>query len=173
MFTIGRVREKQHAASYVGTEADKLVIERVVDAAHDLIEGVVSSDAVAQVLAEALVAGGSGAWEQTGSWLRKLAKDYPSLVQLWRQLALHKSARIRFRAAAFLNDMPDEIRQELAAQLLTDPSAKVRSKIAGEISMRPTTDMWPLLQNRAAQEKDSGVITAIQYAVAAYSTTTA
>src|SRR6478752_8570468 len=154
MFTLGRQREKQHAASYVCNEADTLVVGRVIDAAHDLIEGVASAEAVAPVFAEAFVDGGSGAWEQTGSWMRKLAQEHPSLTRLWSQLAPHKSARIRFRVAAFLNDMPDDIRQQLAATFLADPSTKVRSKTAGEISMRPTPDVLPLLQNRLAQEGD-------------------
>ncbi len=69
--------------------------------------------------------------------------------------------------------MPDEIRRELAATFLADPSAKVRSKTAGEISMQPTPDMLPLLQSRAAQETDSDVVRSIQHALAAYSTTAA
>jgi hypothetical protein len=173
MFTIGRQREKEHAASYVRAEADRLVVERVVDGAHDLIEGVASPDTVAPILAEAFVTGGSGAWEQTGSWLRKLTTEHPSLVQVWLQLAPHKSARIRFRVAAFLNDMPDDIRRQLAETFLADPSAKVRSKTAGEISMRPTPDVLPLLQSRATQETDADVVRSIEYALAAYSTTAA
>ncbi len=173
MFTIGRQREKQHAASYVRTEADKVVVERVIDAAHDVIEGIASPDAVAPVLAEAFVTGGSGAWEQTGLWLRKLAGKHPSLAQLWLQFAPHKSARIRFRVAAHLNEMPDDMRRQLVATFLTDPSAKVRSKTAGEISMRPTADVLPILQRRVTQETDPEVVRSIQYALAAYSTTAA
>jgi hypothetical protein len=173
MFTIGREREKEHAARYLHNQADTLVVGRVIDAAHDLIEGVASADAVAPVLAEAFVTGGGGAWEQTGSWMCKLAREHPSLHQLWLQLAPHKSARIRFRVAAFLNDAPDDIRQQLAATFLADRSAKVRSKTAGEISMRPTPDVLPLLQSRAEQETDSDVVRSIQYALAAYSTTAA
>lgn len=173
MFTIGRQREKQHAASFVRAEADRLVVERVVDAAHDLIEGIASPDKVAPILAEAFVTGGSGAWEHTGSWMCKLAREHPSLHRLWLRLAPHKSARIRFRVAAFLNDVPDDIRQQLVAIFLADPSAKVRSKTAGEISMRPTPDVLPLLQSRVAQETDSDVVRSIQYALATYSTTAA
>ena len=113
MFTIGRQREKQHAASYVRSEADRLIVERAIDAAHDLMEGIASADAVAPILAEAFVTGGGGVWEHTGSMIGTLAKDYPSLASIWPQLAPHKSARIRFRVAAFLNEMPDEIRQRL------------------------------------------------------------
>jgi hypothetical protein len=173
MFTLGRQREKQHAASYVRSDADTLVIGRVIDATHDVIEGSASADAVAQVFAEAFLTGGSGVWEQTGSWLCKLAGEHPSLARLWLQLAPHKSARIRFRVAAFLNDMPDDIRQQLAATFLADPSAKVRSKTAGEISTRPTADVLPLLQSRITQETDSEVLRAIQYALTAYATTAA
>src|SRR5262245_56141158 len=100
----GSRREKEHAARYLHNQADTLVVGRVIDAAHDLLEGVTSADAVAPVFAEAFATGGGGAWEQTGSWMRKLARAHPSLHQLWLQLAPHKSARIRFRVAAFLND---------------------------------------------------------------------
>ncbi len=171
MFTFGRQREKQYAASYVRTEADKVIVERVIDAAHDVIEGIASPDAVVPVFAEAFVTGGSGAWEQTGSWLRKLTGEHPSLAQLWIQFAPHASARIRFRVAAYLNEMPDDMRRQLVATFLVDPSAKVRSKTAGEISMRPTADVLPLLQSRATQETDPDVISAIQYALSAYSKT--
>jgi hypothetical protein len=171
MFTIGREREKENAARYLHNQADALVVGRVIDAVHDLIEGVASADTVGPVFAEAFVSGGGGAWEQTGSWMRKLAREHPSLHQLWLQLAQHKSARIRFRVAAFLNDMPDEIRQRLTATFLADRSANVRSKTAGEISMRPTSDLLPLLQSRLAQETDPEIVRAIQYALSAYSTT--
>ena len=170
MFTLGRQREKQHATRYSRSEADTLIIGRVIDAAHDLIEGIASPDAVTPILSEAFLTGGSGAWEQTGSWLHKLAREHPSLAQLWLQLAPHKSARIRFRVAAFLNDMPDDIRLQLISTFLADPSAKVRSKTAGEISMHPTPDMLPLLQSRLTQEADPDVVSSIQYALAAYST---
>jgi hypothetical protein len=173
MFTLGREREKEHAARYLHKQADALVVGQVIDAAHDLIEGLASADAVAPIIAEAFVTGGEGAWEQTGSWIRKLAGTHPSLHQLWLQLAPHKSARIRFRVVAFLNDMPDEIRQRLAAVFLADRSANVRSKTAGEISMRPTPDLLPLLQSRLSQETDPEVVRSIQYALSAYSTTAA
>jgi hypothetical protein len=169
MFTTGRQREKQHAASYVRSEVDIPIVERVIDAAHDLMDGIVSADKVAPVFSEALLTGGSGVWEQTGSWLCKLTREHPSLAQLWLQLAPHKSARIRFRVAAFLNDMPDDVRVQLASTFLSDPTAKVRSKVAGEISMRPTSDMLPLLHSRLAQERDQDVITAINYALKAFS----
>jgi len=173
MFTLGREREKENAARYLHNQADALVVARLIDAAHDLIESLASADAVAPVIAEAFVTGGGGAWEQTGSWMCKLAREHPSLARLWLQLAPHKSARIRFRVAAFLNDMPDDIRQQLAATFLVDPSAKVRSKTAGEISMRPTPDMLPLLQSRLTQEADAEVVRSIHYALAAYPTTAA
>lgn len=143
-------------------------MDRVIDAALDLIEGATSPDAVAPLFAEASVIGGGGAWEQTGSWICKLAHEHSSLHQIWLKLAQHKSARIRFRVAAFLNGMPDEIRQQLAATFLSDPSAKVRSKTAGEISMRPTSDMLPLLQNRLTREADAKIVTSIQHALSAY-----
>ena len=170
MFTLGREREKEHAAKYVRTEADRLVVERVVDAAHDLIEGIASAETVAVVLAEAFISGGGGAWEQTGTWLRKLARAHPLLDQIWMQLAPHKSVRIRFRVAAFLNEMPDGVRLQLAATFLGDASAKVRAKTAGEISMRPTPNLQPLLQSRLNQESDPDVINALRNALAAYST---
>lgn len=170
MFTLGRQREKEHAARYVRTEADRLVVERVVDAAHDLMEGMASAEAVAVILAEALVTGGGGAWEQTGTWLRKLARAHPLFDQVWMQLAPHKSARIRLRVAAFLNEIPDAVRLQLAATFLEDSSAKVRAKAAGEISMRPTPELLPLLQSRLNQESDTDVISALRHALAAYPT---
>jgi hypothetical protein len=173
MFTIGRQREKQHAMRYLHNKAETVLVERVIDAAHDLIEGVASADAVASVFAEALVTGGGGVWEQTGSWICKLAREHPSLHQVWLLLAPHKSARIRFRVAAFLNDMPDDIRLQLAAAFLTDLSAKVRSKAAGEIYMRPTSDMLPLLKDRLELEADSHVVNAIQDALSVFPTSAA
>lgn len=168
MFTIGRHREKQHAASYLENKADTIVVDRVIDAAHDLIEGLADANTVAPALAEAFLIGGGGAWEQTGSWICKLARKHHSLHQLWLQLATHKSAKIRFRVAAFLNEMPDDIRLQLTAKFLTDPSAKVRSKAAGEIYMRPTPDMLPLLQDRLSQEADAQVSYAIKDALSAF-----
>jgi len=124
MFALGRQREKQHATRNLRSEADKQIIERVVDAVHDVLDGVAAPDAVGPILADAFVTGGSGAWERTGSWMCQLTGEHPSLAGLWLQLAPHKSARIRFRVAAFLNDMPDDIRMQLTSIYLADPSAK-------------------------------------------------
>jgi hypothetical protein len=165
MFTLGRQREKQHAASFIRNEEDRLIAERVIDAVHDIAEGVASVDVVAPILADAFVTGGSGVWEQTGSWLRKLTKTHPSLAEVWPQLAIHKSSRIRFRVAAFVNDVPPSVRRQLVTQFLADPSAKVRSKVAGEICMNPTPDMLPLLNDRVVQERDAEVLGAIREAI--------
>jgi len=168
MFTIGRQREKQHAAKFARNDADKLLVERVIDAAHDLMEGIASPDTIAPVLAEAFVIGGSGAWEQVGSWLHQLAHEHPALSKIWVQLAPHRSAKIRFRVSACLNEMPADIRLQLASIFLSDPSPRVRSKTAGEIYMRPTPDMLPLLQNRLAQESDGQVVSSIRLALSVY-----
>jgi hypothetical protein len=169
MFTLGRQREKEHATRNLRSDADKQLIERVVDAIHDVLERVAAPDSAEPVLAEAFVVGGSGAWEQTGSWICQLAREHPSLNRLWLQLAPHKSARIRFRVAALLNDMPADTRLNLMSTFLADTSAKVRSKAAGEVYMHPTADMWPLLQSRLAIETDPQVISSIQSALTACS----
>ena len=86
MFTFGRDHEKQCSADYVQDKAELPTIHRVIDAVHDLLESVTSPDFIAPIIADAFVNGGSGVWEQTGSWLAKLCRKYPELNYLWEPL---------------------------------------------------------------------------------------
>src|SRR5688572_10225404 len=77
MFTLGREREKQHSHRYLRSQKEAWRIEAVIDAVHDLLDGTKDPDGVRSVFADAFTNGGSGVWEQTGSWLRKISKNIP------------------------------------------------------------------------------------------------
>lgn len=104
----------------------------MIDAAHDLLDGIRSAEAVAPTFVEAFTSGGSGVWEQTGSWLGRVSQRHSPLAELWQEFCRHPSAKVRLRAAAFLNEMPDAIFAECFRALLTDASPRVRSKTASD-----------------------------------------
>ncbi len=126
MFTFGRQREKESALYYLRDPQQAQLIEAVVDAVHDVLEGRASLDAVRAVLSRAFVEGGTGVWEQAGSWLRKLIAEEPALESLWSEFASHPELKVRFRAACFINEMSPTVAREIGSRLRVDRSKKVR-----------------------------------------------
>jgi len=126
MFTFGPQRGKESALHYLKDPRQAQLIEAVVDVVHDLLEGRTSADSIRTVLARAFVEGGTGVWEQAGSWLRKLIPEWPTLETLWSELADHSELKVRFRTACFINEMPPTLAREIGSRLSLDRSRKVR-----------------------------------------------
>ena len=133
MFTFGRAHEVEHAVLFVGSPEKAAVLVAVIDAVHDLLEGQGSEEAVLACLRTALVEGESGIWESAASWLRKLGAGYPATQQLWTELAVHRSATVRFRVACEVEDLADPLRSDLLRLLLQDPSKQVRERLEGQV----------------------------------------
>ena len=133
MLTFGREHEKNCAVHYLRDKRQISMIEDMIDAAHDVIDGKRLIDDVRSLFATAFSEGGSGVWEQTASWITKLAGEYPELLSVWQLLAAHKSATVRFRVACCLNDMPHGIATEISRQLIADRSTKVRRMVAARL----------------------------------------
>jgi hypothetical protein len=167
MFTIGREREKQHARKFLGDSTDPKKLEGVIDAVHDLLEGGAVTDSTRAAFRSGFVDGGGGTWESAGSWLAKTVREFPSLSSLWIEFAGHRSAKVRFRAAAFVESMPEDCATTVFPLLLADRSAKVRSKVAGEQHDFKRTWITPLLSERRLVETDSLVIDSIDFALSA------
>ncbi len=73
MWTIGREREKAHAAKFVREdeeEEQQLLLFPVIDAVHDLKGGTCQIDDFIVAARKAMIEGGSGAWQNTANWLR-------------------------------------------------------------------------------------------------------
>ena len=164
MWTIDREREKEHARKFLGT-SDPSELEAVVDAVHDLLESGTVTEQTIAAFRRGFIDGGTGTWESTGSWLRKATGEYPELSELWLEFASHRLATKRFRAAAFVRDMPKELATILFPRFLADPSAKVRSKVAGD--QHDTKSNWvaPLLRERRAVEDDTTVLESIDFSL--------
>ena len=165
MFTIGREREKEHARKFLGAASDPAKLEAVIDAVHDLLEGALVTDSTKAAFRSGFVDGGGGTWESTGQWLAKTAREFSTLSVLWVEFAGHSSARIRFRAAAHINVMPEDCAKEVFHQLLADPSAKVRSKVAGDQHDSNRSWVIPLLRERRSVETDAQVVDSIDFAL--------
>ena len=167
MFTFGREHEKNCAANYIHDAADLPMIRQVIDAVHDLLEGSRTASEVRPIISESFTKGGSGVWEQTGNWLAKLGSTRPDLASLWAEFATHQSAQIRFRAAAFIGEMPDAVFQEVLPKLLADVSRKVRSKVTGDLWVAPRRNAEEHLTARLAAEADAGIRDQISLAIEA------
>jgi hypothetical protein len=165
MFTTGREREKEHARTFLGDSTDPTKLETVIDAVHDLLETGTVTDSTRAAFRSGFVDGGGGTWESTGSWLSKAAREHPSLSSLWVEFARHSSARVRFRAAAFLESMPENCAAEVLPRLLADPSAKVRSKAAADQHHSKRRWVVPLLSERRLVETDPLVIDSLDFAL--------
>jgi hypothetical protein len=126
MFTFGREHERECAVRYLRDPNQAHLITSVVDAVHDVLEGKSTPDSVRPLAIRAFTEGGSGVWEQTGSWLRKLAAKYPELDSVWRDLSHSPDGNTRFRVACFLNELPTELATEIGARLKDDRHEKTR-----------------------------------------------
>ena len=133
MFTFGRQREKECAAYYLCNPDQLSLIEGVVDAVHDVIEGKGELDDFRTAFERAFVDGGSGVWEQTATWMTRLSLEHRELLKEWRRLSTHTKAEVRFRVACCINDMPLEIAVELAEVFSNDRSRKVRKMSAARM----------------------------------------
>jgi hypothetical protein len=167
MFTIGREREKQHARKFLGDSSDPTKIEAVIDAVHDLLEGGAVTDSTRAAFRSGFVDGGAGTWESTGSWLAKTVREFSSLSALWIEFVGHRSAKVRFRAAAFVDSMPEDCATVAFPLLLADRSAKVRSKVAGDQHDSKRAWVAPLLSERRMVEIDPVVSESIDFALSA------
>lgn len=125
LFTFGREHEKKCATEHLRNAFKVKVASTLIDAIHDLIEGIGSKDKVHDAIRIAFAEGGSGVWESTGSWLRKLGAEYPDIRGLWVELAQHPRAMVRFRIACFLDVMPTKEFTVAAKLLSADKSKKV------------------------------------------------
>ena len=99
MFTIGRDREKEHARKFLGTSSDPALLESVIDAVHNLLEGQALSENTFEAFRRGFLEGRSGTWESTGSWLTKIDREFPALSSLWHEFAAHQSAQIRSQSS--------------------------------------------------------------------------
>jgi hypothetical protein len=126
LFSFGREHEKECAEPHVHDPAQLYLVTTMIDSVHDLLEGKTSEEQTRSAVRAAFVEGGAGVWEQAGSWLRKLCEDYPDFQALWPEFASNSKAAIRFRAAAFLDDMPGAIAECVHARLANDRSSRVR-----------------------------------------------
>jgi hypothetical protein len=126
MFTFGRDHEKKCAVEYLRDPRQADLITTVVDAVHDVIEGKAIDGGIRPIVTRAFVEGGTGVWEQTGSWLRRLATENVDEKSLWQELADHADSKVRFRVACFLNDLPPVTAKEVGEKLKNDRSKKVR-----------------------------------------------
>ena len=126
MFTFGREHELKCAVEYPRSEKNKRLAAATVNAVHDYLEGLVSLEEAGTTIRTSFIEGGSGVWEQAGSWLRKLDAEAPEVSEWWQELAQHNSATVRFRVACHLDDIQPPSQQAIGKQLLTDKSKKVR-----------------------------------------------
>ena len=165
MFTIGRQREKEHSHQFVKSQEEAFRLDAVIDAVHDMLDGAVRAEDTIPVFVEAFTNGGSGVWEQAGSWLRKLSEEHPILGHLWREFCRHRSVRVRFRAATFLEDMPTEVFAECFPLLLADASAKVRAKVASGCYRCSKREIRDILATRLSVETDERVKKSIRFAM--------
>lgn len=136
MFTFGREHEKQCEARYVRNAEQVPLLMAIIDAVHDLIEGIGSEQALSAALREGFIDGGTGVWEGAARWIRKCSTAYPSVLGLWSEFASHAQARVRFRAACCLDEMPGDLRARISPMLLADRSRKVVDMAADRMSDR-------------------------------------
>lgn len=157
MFTIGREREKEHAKRYIRDAANYPAIHRVIDAVHDCLDGTDNPSAVREAFRYAFLESGSGVWEQTGSWLRKLCTKRPEFSDLWEELAGSPKAALRFRSAACLRDMPDHVAITLLERFSRDPSKMIRMKLAGDLWVEARDGTLDVLRDWLEREPDEEV----------------
>ena len=168
MFTIGRDREKEHSNRYLRNPDHRAYMHRVIDAVHDCLQGDYDASEVRQAFTDGFNKGGEGVWEQTGSWLGKLSAEFPEFSDLWRDLAANKNSKLRFRAAAFLQSMPESHFSDMLQAFSVDRSKMIRSKVAGDLSVtncRIVAGIVPFLEEWRQREIDPEVLESLAFAI--------
>ncbi len=127
MFTFGREHERECALSYLRRRDDNAPVTELVDAVHDFLNGECTKESLSGTIVNLFVEGSSGAWEQAGSWLRRLVHEDSDFQLVWRELAEHRKGTVRFRVACHINDMPAALARELGSRLAEDPHKKTRA----------------------------------------------
>ncbi|QEG34932.1 hypothetical protein [Bythopirellula goksoeyrii] len=126
MFTFGREHERECVLRYLPKGEDVSRVTALVDGVHDYLDGKCSRASLYSVFATVFSEGGSGAWEQAGSWLRRFVGENTEFQMVWRELAAHRLGKVRFRVACFINEMPPALAKELGSQLAEDCHKKTR-----------------------------------------------
>lgn len=138
MWTIGREREKQHAAKFVKEESQQRLLFPVIDVVHDLKEGTATAQDLMNVARVAMVEGGSGVWQNTANWLRQVQHELPEVRFLWSDLAHHPNWQVRWRVACCLYlDIPEQQSDRLFSALRFDKSKRVRATAIDRYEYRP------------------------------------
>lgn len=138
MWTIGREREKLHAAKFVKDEAGQTLLFRVIDAVHDLKDGGDDVVALENAARCAIIDGNSAVWQNVSNWIRRAGQQWPAVLSIWPGLAAHADWRIRHRVACVLYlDVPEDLSNRLFAALRFDKSAKVRQYVVQRYEWRP------------------------------------
>jgi len=139
VWTIGREREKLHAAKFVRKPEDQEILFRVIDAVADLNEGTGSIEQFLSVARLAITFGGNGAWTNTSNWVAKVAKDAPEVMTIWDELSNHTELKVRWRVACGLYyfGIGEEQSNRLFAKLRNDKSKKVREYANSRYENRP------------------------------------
>ena len=139
IWTIGREREKLHAAKYVRKPEDQAILFPVIDAIEDLNEGTGTIEQFRSAARLAITAGGVGAWTNTSNWVAKVAKHAPEILTLWDELSDHTEWKVRWRVACGLYyfGIDEDQSNRLFAKLRTDKSKKVREYAISRYENRP------------------------------------
>lgn len=136
MFTLGRDRELAHVRACHGAKPTTPLLLALVGSVHDYLDGVVSRQVLEETIERAMVESERGIWETAGRSLLKLNGDAPEPRDLWRRLAAHPRATVRFRVAAFLDEVADDLGRELHERLSGDRSERVRTHATGKWDFR-------------------------------------
>lgn len=138
MWTIGREREKSHAAKFVREETQQRLLFPVIDAVHDIKEGSGDIQNFIVTARIAMIEGRSGVWHNTVNWMRKVIQEHPTANVLWDELAEHESWRVRWKVACCLYvDIPEPQSDQLFSSLRADRSKKVRDYSVDRYENRP------------------------------------
>jgi hypothetical protein len=137
-WTIGREREKSHAAKYVRDSTQQSLLFPVIDAALDLNEGHGSSEAFVRVARVAMIDGGASVWQSANDWIRRIGNRHKDVLPLWDELATHANRNVRWRVACCLYlDISEDQSNRLFAILRSDKSKKVRDYSLDRYENRP------------------------------------
>jgi len=126
MFTFGREHEVRCAISNIKTKENQKLAASSVHSGHDYLEENIPLNKLGEILKSNFSNGGSGVWEQAGSWIGKVVTENPTAISWWHCLAAEKSAIVRFRVACFLDEIPKDGANEIGAIFKNDRSKKVK-----------------------------------------------
>lgn len=151
-------RDKERAAINRATSSleKQELLYKMVDAVWQVRETGSVTEAELEPIRAGFLCDDEIVWGRAAGWLAKLVEFAPEITAVVAELSAHRSAAVRYRLCASLNDSryPDALILPRLKRLLADRDAEVRDMAAQVCLHRRPAKLLPTLEAALGAEQD-------------------